>query len=227
MFPLSFSWLLENKSSFPSAERYFYYYFLWPADQEHLFPSQSINSTIFRPKVVPLYSCITHLDNGADNSSSGTNMRIIITEFLGGSNRIRLTSIVDDEWRRELRTKAGRIRRECHRRTITQGLQGSLRCRTPSVKALLLSLWSEEDATILQAHKREWFTKTFSGFYGKMPERRVNPTFIKDHLSQPLWCLTVLPDRYRHNLTSCCFLMMCFSVENCAAVTACKKRRWR
>lgn len=35
----------------------------------------------------------------------------------------------------------------------------------------------------LQAHKREWSTKTFSGFYEKTPERRVNLTFIKDHLS--------------------------------------------
>lgn len=49
------------------------------------------------PKIVPLFSCITHLDKGAYNSSSRTNIRIVITEWLGGSNRIRPTSIVDDE----------------------------------------------------------------------------------------------------------------------------------
>lgn len=98
------------------------HHFLWPGDQEHLSTSQSINNIIFMPKIVPLFSCITHLDKGAYNSSSRTNIRIVITEWLGGSNRIRPTSIVDDEWQRESQTKAGRIRRECHRRTITRGL---------------------------------------------------------------------------------------------------------
>lgn len=73
------------------------HHFLWPGDQEHLSTSQSINNIIFMPKIVPLFSCITHLDKGAYNSSSRTNIRIVITEWLGGRNRIRPTSIVDDE----------------------------------------------------------------------------------------------------------------------------------
>lgn len=64
-----------------------------------------------------------------------------------------------------------------------QGLWGSQRHKTPPVKTTILSLWSKEDATILQAHQGEWLTQTFLGFYEKTPERHVNHTFIKDHLS--------------------------------------------
>lgn len=41
------------------------HHFLWPGDQEHLPTSQSVNNTIFTPKIVPLFSCVTHLDKGA------------------------------------------------------------------------------------------------------------------------------------------------------------------
>lgn len=38
---------------------------LWPGYQECLSSSQSINNTIFLPKIVPLFSCVTHLDSVA------------------------------------------------------------------------------------------------------------------------------------------------------------------
>lgn len=63
------------------------------------------------------------------------------------------------------------------------GLWGSQRHKAPPVKMSILSLWSEEDATILQAHQGERLTEPFSGFYEKTPVRHVNHTFIKDHLS--------------------------------------------
>lgn len=90
-----------------------------------------------------------------------------------------------EEWKEKQEEDGGAtgyISAEHHVRAIMQGLWGSQRHKAPLVKMSILSLWSDNDATILQAFQGEWLTETFLGFYEKTPERHVNHTFIKDHL---------------------------------------------
>lgn len=201
--------VVNNSSSIPPVQRWFFwtsglfwsfYCLFFVLETRHFLLHASEENTAFLPKIVPLSQPV-QLHNppwrwGIEQQSSGTNIRIIMPQFQGGSNhklftdplfllfhpsdQIKLMTniIIDGEWQER---NGKRNKKKTDR--ASQGLWGSWKHKTPPVKTFILSLWSEEDAKILQAHKREWLTKTFSSFYEKMPERHVNPTFIKGHLS--------------------------------------------
>lgn len=74
--------------------------------------------------------------------------------------------VIEREIRRKWRGSRAYQDRASHR-AVMQGLWGDWKHKTPLVKPFTLSLWSEEDANILQAHKRQWLDKTFQVFMRK------------------------------------------------------------